>query len=73
VNVGLDTLRQVFYATFDLRVHMDAEPTQGYTELWNELRTRIGLLRVGEKSPGQSSFGHIMQGSVPFLHSTLNV
>jgi Zn-dependent oligopeptidase len=40
VNVGLYYLRQVFFAKFDLKVHVDKEAAD-YTKLWNDLRESI--------------------------------
>ena len=59
VNVGLFSLRQIVYATFDLVAHnnsLGANPD--YTKLWNELRQQIMHVRGGDQ-PGQCGFGHM--------------
>ncbi|KAG2357602.1 hypothetical protein BDR07DRAFT_1453044 [Suillus spraguei] len=61
VNVGLFYLRQLFYAKFDLKVHMDQEATD-YTKLWNDLRESVSLVKGGKAQPGQGTFGHIVRG-----------
>ncbi|EIN12760.1 metallopeptidase MepB [Punctularia strigosozonata HHB-11173 SS5] len=61
VNVGLFYLRQLFFAKFDMKVHMDSEPND-YTQLWNSMREQISLVKGGEPQPGQGTFGHITGG-----------
>jgi Zn-dependent oligopeptidase len=61
VNVGLFYLRQLFFAKFDLKVHTDQEP-EDYTNLWNDLREKISLVKYDKALPGQASFGHITGG-----------
>ncbi|EKM49553.1 uncharacterized protein PHACADRAFT_265095 [Phanerochaete carnosa HHB-10118-sp] len=61
VNVGLFYLRQLFFANFDLKVHIDKE-ADDYTELWNTMREKISLVSAGKPTPGQGSFGHIAGG-----------
>jgi Zn-dependent oligopeptidase len=61
VNVGLYYLRQVFFAKFDLKVHVDKEAAD-YTKLWNDLRESISLVKGGKALPGQGTFGHIVRG-----------
>jgi len=62
VNAGLYYLRQLFFATFDIKVHTDQEPTD-YTNLWNELRQEISLVVGPEKPiPGQGTFAHLVGG-----------
>ncbi|KIL67827.1 hypothetical protein M378DRAFT_9095 [Amanita muscaria Koide BX008] len=61
VNVGLFYLRQLFFAKFDLKVHMDQESTD-YTQLWSSLRENISLVKSGKPTPGQGTFGHITGG-----------
>jgi len=62
VNAGLYYLRQIFFATYDIKVHTDKDATD-YTQLWNDLRQEISLV-IGPKSaiPGQGSFAHITGG-----------
>lgn len=61
VNVGLFYLRQLFFAKFDLKVHVDKEAAD-YTKLWNDLRESISLVKGGKAQPGQGTFGHIVGG-----------
>ncbi|OJA10579.1 hypothetical protein AZE42_04632 [Rhizopogon vesiculosus] len=61
VNVGLFNLRQLFFAKFDLKVHVDKEAAD-YTKLWNDLRESISLVKGGKAQPGQGTFGHIVGG-----------
>jgi Zn-dependent oligopeptidase len=67
INVGLYYLRQLFFAKFDLKVHVDKEAAD-YTKLWNDLRESISLVKGGKALPGQGTFGHvcdsIQEGSV---------
>ncbi|KII91059.1 hypothetical protein PLICRDRAFT_684635 [Plicaturopsis crispa FD-325 SS-3] len=59
-GVGLFQLRQLFYAKYDVLVHMDQEYTD-YTKLWNELRESMTMLK-GQPGPGQAGFGHLVGG-----------
>ncbi|KAF9481172.1 metallopeptidase MepB [Pholiota conissans] len=61
VNVGLFYLRQLFFAKFDLKVHTD-QVAEDYTQLWNDLREKISLVKYDKAAPGQGSFGHITGG-----------
>ncbi|KAH9948304.1 Metalloprotease [Amylocystis lapponica] len=61
VNVGLFYLRQVFMASFDIKVHTTKEPAD-YTKLYNELRESIFLVKGGKRTPGQGTFGHLTGG-----------
>jgi len=61
VNVGLFYLRQLFFAKFDLKVHTDQE-SEDYTQLWNNLREKISLVKYDKACPGQGTFGHITGG-----------
>ncbi|KAH7913358.1 hypothetical protein BJ138DRAFT_1002435 [Hygrophoropsis aurantiaca] len=61
VNIGLFNLRQVFFAKFDLKIHVDKEAAD-YTKVWNDLRQSISLVKGGKVLPGQGTFGHIVGG-----------
>ncbi|KAL1748003.1 hypothetical protein HDZ31DRAFT_30713 [Schizophyllum fasciatum] len=61
VNIGLFDLRQLFFANFDIKVHMIKE-SQDHTALWNNLREQISLVKSGKPCPGQGTFGHITGG-----------
>lgn len=65
MNIGLFYLRQVFFAKFDIKVHTSTS-TENYTELWNNLRESISLVKSGKHTSGQGevseidAFGNIM-------------
>ncbi|KAF7792617.1 hypothetical protein EIP86_003714 [Pleurotus ostreatoroseus] len=59
VNIGLFQSLQLFFATYDLKVHMMKEPTD-YTKLWNELRESIVLEKYDKLVPGQAAFRHMV-------------
>ncbi|OBZ71150.1 Thimet oligopeptidase [Grifola frondosa] len=61
VNVGLFYLRQLFFANFDIKVHTDKESAD-YTQLWNDMRESISLVKGGKLGAGQGSFNHIASG-----------
>ncbi|KAH7927637.1 zincin [Leucogyrophana mollusca] len=61
VNIGLFNLRQVFFAQFDLKIHVDKDAAD-YTKVWNDLRESISLVKGGKVLPGQATFGHIVSG-----------
>jgi len=61
VNVGLFYLRQLFFAKFDLKVHTD-QGSEDYTQLWNNLREKLSLVRYDKPCSGQGTFGHITGG-----------
>ncbi|KDQ62380.1 hypothetical protein JAAARDRAFT_189709 [Jaapia argillacea MUCL 33604] len=63
VNVGLFYLRQLYLGTFDFRVHTD-DGTTDLTELWNELRETISLVKadVNNPLPGHTQFRHLTRG-----------
>ncbi|TRM63928.1 hypothetical protein BD626DRAFT_547704 [Schizophyllum amplum] len=61
VNVGLFYLRQLFFANFDIKVHM-AKESEDHTAMWNNLRESISLVKSGKPCPGQGTFGHITGG-----------
>ncbi|KAL1748030.1 hypothetical protein HDZ31DRAFT_30711 [Schizophyllum fasciatum] len=61
VNIGLFDLRQLFFANFDIKVHM-AKESHDHTALWNNLREQISLVKSGKPCPGQGTFGHITGG-----------
>jgi len=64
VNIGLFSLRQLFFGKYDIKVHTDT--TGGdvdYSKLWCDMRENISLVKTGDKiTPGQGSFGHITGG-----------
>ncbi|KAF8311667.1 metallopeptidase MepB [Cantharellus anzutake] len=64
VNIGLFSLRQLFFGTFDIKVHTDTTgEIQDYSKFWCDLREQVSLVKTGDKiTPGQGSFGHITGG-----------
>ncbi|KAF8521046.1 mitochondrial endopeptidase [Gautieria morchelliformis] len=59
-NVGLFYLLQVFFATFDMKVHTD-QVEEDYSALWTNLRESITLLKYDKEfTPGPGGFGHLM-------------
>ncbi|PIL22512.1 hypothetical protein GSI_15201 [Ganoderma sinense ZZ0214-1] len=61
VNVGLFYLRQLFFANFDLKVHTDQEAAD-YTELWNNMREEVSLVKGKNLGSGEGTFNHIASG-----------
>ncbi|KAF7314194.1 Metallopeptidase MepB [Mycena kentingensis (nom. inval.)] len=61
VNIGLGYLRQVFYAKFDMRVHM-MQVDEDYTLLFNRMLEEISTMKAGSPCPGQATFEHISSG-----------
>ncbi|KAJ3573206.1 hypothetical protein NP233_g2580 [Leucocoprinus birnbaumii] len=61
VNVGLFYLRQLFFAKFDYKVHTDKDKAD-YTQLWNNMREQVSLVKYKLAAPGQGTFGHITGG-----------
>ncbi|KAF8308563.1 metallopeptidase MepB [Clavulina sp. PMI_390] len=66
VNIALFSLRQLFFGTFDIKVHTDTTigaENVDYSKMWCDLREEVSLVKTGEQiTPGQGSFGHIMGG-----------
>ncbi|CAI5757903.1 unnamed protein product [Candida verbasci] len=67
VNVGLFTLRQLFFGLFDMKLHTIDKESEleklSLFEIWNQLREDVTLL-PSDNNPtkGYSSFGHIAGG-----------
>lgn len=60
VNEGLATLRQIFFASFDMQLHGKEE--HDVHELWHRLRPEITLIPSNTDTFPYSTFGHIMGG-----------
>jgi oligopeptidase A len=63
-QAGLQTLRQVEFALFDMRLHAEYDPAQGarvYDTL-REVRAEVAVLRIPEWNRYPHSFGHIFAG-----------
>ena len=61
---GLDMLRQVEFAVFDMRLHSDFDPAAGRSalQLLEEVRSRIAVLKPPAYNRFPNSFGHIFGG-----------
>ncbi|PPQ96842.1 hypothetical protein CVT26_006011 [Gymnopilus dilepis] len=58
---GLFYLQQVFFAKFDLVVHI--LPVQDdYAHLWNSLRKKVYLHEYDKETPGHATFQHLLGG-----------
>lgn len=64
VNTGLLNLRQLFFATLDMRIHSAAyqKETEPLDETYAEMRKDIALIEQPVKSNPIASFGHLMGG-----------
>jgi len=64
VDIGLSTLRQIFFGMFDMKIHsLIGDQVADTTKEYNMLRQQIGLVQNGNVSTnGQASFGHMMGG-----------
>ncbi|KAH8104630.1 metallopeptidase MepB [Cristinia sonorae] len=61
VNIGLFSLRQLFFGQFDIKVHTSKDSAD-YTALWNTLRESVSLVKGGKFTAGQATFNHISGG-----------
>jgi oligopeptidase A len=61
---GLQTLRQVEFALFDMRLHFDHDPYNGKTaqDVLNEVRHQVAVMIPPDFNRFQNSFGHIFAG-----------
>ncbi len=61
---GLDTLRQIEFAVFDMRLHSDFDPGAGHSalQLLEEVRERVAVLKPPPYNRFPNSFGHIFGG-----------
>ncbi|MHB1174740.1 MAG: M3 family metallopeptidase [Sulfuriferula sp.] len=61
---GLQTLRQIEFSLFDMRLHDDFDPTTGKTalQLLQEIRTRIAVLMPPDYNRFPNNFSHIFAG-----------
>lgn len=62
---GLHMLRQLEFALFDFRMHMEFDPTKEnqIQSLLNEIRKEVSVISVPEFNRFQHSFAHIFAGS----------
>jgi oligopeptidase A len=63
-QAGLQTLRQVELASFDLRVHAGYDPTRGgrIYEVLQQVRAEVAVVRPPEWNRYPHNFGHIFAG-----------
>jgi len=63
-HAGLQTLRQVEFALFDLRLHAEYDPARGARTyaLLSEVRQEVAVTRVPEWNRYPHSFAHIFSG-----------
>ena len=60
VNIGLQTLRQVFFASFDMSLH--SGEAVDIHHLWDQYRCEIALIPMVPGTFPYSTFGHILGG-----------
>jgi len=63
-QAGLQTLRQVEFALFDMRVHAEYDPARGgrVYETLGEVRREVAVLQLPEWNRYPHNFGHIFAG-----------
>ncbi len=63
-NAGLDLMRQLEFALFDFRLHLEYRPERGARaeELLDEVRREIGVMETPEFVRAAHSFEHIFSG-----------
>jgi oligopeptidase A len=63
-QAGLQTLRQVEFALFDMRLHAEYEPTRGgrIYEILAEVRAQVAVVPIPAWNRYPHSFGHIFAG-----------
>ncbi|NNC99100.1 MAG: M3 family metallopeptidase [Gammaproteobacteria bacterium] len=62
---GMQTLRQIELAMFDMRLHCDydhADPESSVTALLDEIRSTVALIPAPHYNRFQNSFGHVFAG-----------
>jgi len=61
---GLQMLRQIEFALFDFRIHLEYDPSIGphIQEILNEVRSKVAVMRPVEYNRFQHSFTHIFAG-----------
>ena len=62
---GLQTLRQIEFALFDMRLHDDFDPATGKTalQLLQEIRTQVAVLMPPDYNRFPNNFSHIFAGA----------
>ena len=59
---GLQTLRQIEFALFDMRLHAQHDPSQDFMPLLNEVRAEVTVLQPPAFNRMAHTFGHIFSG-----------
>ncbi len=60
LNVGIKYLRQLLFASIDLRYH--TQPTKDSTQVYADLAREIMLIPIPKNTLPQAGFGHLMGG-----------
>ncbi|HEX4376928.1 MAG TPA: M3 family metallopeptidase [Steroidobacteraceae bacterium] len=63
-QAGLQTLRQVEFALFDMRLHSEYDPAKGgrIYQILSEVRSRVAVVPIPDWNRYPHSFGHIFAG-----------
>jgi len=63
-QAGLQTLRQVEFALFDMRLHAEYDPARGSRvyQILNEVRREVAVIQVPSWNRFPHNFGHIFAG-----------
>jgi oligopeptidase A len=63
-QAGLQTLRQVEFALFDMRLHSEYDPARGgrIYQILSEVRSRVAVVPIPDWNRYPHSFGHIFAG-----------
>ena len=59
---GLQTLRQIEFALFDMRLHNEHDPSQDFMPLLAEVRREVAVLQPPDFNRMAHTFGHIFSG-----------
>jgi oligopeptidase A len=59
---GLQILRQIEFALFDLRLHVEPEAAQAVAQILDEVRAEVAVLPAPPFARPQNSFSHIFAG-----------
>ncbi len=59
---GLQTLRQIEFALFDMLLHTEHDPTQDFTPLLDRVRAEVAVLQPPAFSRTAHTFSHIFSG-----------
>ncbi|MBD8050952.1 M3 family metallopeptidase [Limnohabitans radicicola] len=59
---GLQTLRQIEFALFDMRLHAEHDPAEDFMPLLNEVRAEVAVLQPPDFNRMAHTFSHIFAG-----------